>query len=68
MTFQPPSTGIKVNGTTLTEEETAALLTVVNTQLVETSPAEPPVDHSTRNRVVSTWASVTDWREPPQGH
>lgn len=68
MTFQPPSTGIKVNGTALSEEETAALLAVVNTQLVDTPPAEPPVDHSTRNRVVSTWASVAGWHEPPQGH
>lgn len=68
MTPQPESTGIKVNGTTLTEEETAALLTVINTQLVETPPVEPPVDYSTRNRVISTWASVADWHNPPRGH
>lgn len=68
MTSQPPSTGIQVNGTTLTEEETAALLTVINTQLVETPPAEPPVDHSTRNRVISTWAAVDGWHESPRGH
>ncbi|HEY4576876.1 MAG TPA: hypothetical protein VIG67_03365 [Yaniella sp.] len=68
MTSQPESTGIRVHGTSLTEEETAALLAVVNTQLVETPPAEPPVDHSTRNRVISTWGSVEGWHQPPYGH
>ncbi len=68
MTFQPESTGIRVRGTALNEEETAALLAVVNTQLVETPPADPPVDHSTRNRVSSTWGSVTGWHQPPHGH
>ena len=68
MTFQPASTGIHVNGTALTEEETAALLTVINTQLVETPPVEPPVDHSTRNRVISTWATTGSWHELPRGH
>ena len=68
MTSQPASTGIKVHGTTLSEEETAALLTVINTQLVDTPPAEPPVDNSARNRVISTWASVSGWHTEPRGH
>lgn len=61
------STGIQVNGTSLTEEETAALLTVVNTQLVEVPEPEPPVDYSTRNRVISAWTTVTAWQSPPYG-
>lgn len=68
MSAQPESTGIAVRGTSLTEEETAALLAVVNTQLVMTPPAPQPVDHSTRNRVVSTWAPVTAWQSIPHGH
>lgn len=68
MTKQPESTGIRVNGTSLTEEETAALLTVINTQLVDTPPAEPPVDHSTRTRVTSTWLAVDGWHKPPHGY
>lgn len=68
MTFQPFSTGITVHGTDLTEEETAALLTVVNTQLVEIVPPEPPADHAVRNRVMSTWADVPGWHQPPRGH
>lgn len=67
MTFQPESTGIKVHGTQLTEEETAALLTVVNTQLIIPPAAEPPVDHSTRNRVTSTWADHAGWHIAPRG-
>lgn len=68
MTHQPESTGITVNGTELSEEETAALLTVVNTQLIVTPAAEPPVDHSTRNRVISTWGGFNSWYNLPQGH
>ncbi len=68
MTTQPTSTGIKVHGTSLSEEETAALLAVINTQLVETPPVEPPVDYSTRNRVISTWTAVSGWHSPPRGH
>lgn len=64
---QPESTGIKVHGTALSEEETAALLTVINTQLVELPPPERPVDHSMRNRVMSTWNSVSGWHTPPRG-
>ncbi|GAA4111297.1 hypothetical protein [Enteractinococcus coprophilus] len=65
---QPESTGIKVHGTALSEEETAALLTVINTQLVELPPPEPPVDYSTRNRVMSTWHSDPGWRTLPRGY
>lgn len=68
MTFPPESTGIKVHGTDLTEEETAAILTVVNTQLVTPPAAEPPVDDSTRNRVMSTWAERAGWHSPPRGY
>lgn len=68
MTFPPESTGIKVHGTDLTEEETAAILTVVNTQLVTPPAAEPPVDDSTRNRVMSTWAEHAGWHSPPRGY
>lgn len=68
MTNQPTSTGITVHGTELSEEETAALLAVVNTQLVDTPPAQPPVDHSTRCRVTSTWAGFDSWHNLPQGH
>ncbi|HEY4534624.1 MAG TPA: hypothetical protein VIG71_01390 [Enteractinococcus sp.] len=64
---QPESTGIQVHGTALSEEETAALLTVINTQLVELPPPEPPVDHATRNRVMSTWSPVPGWHTPPRG-
>lgn len=67
MTEEPISTGIQVQGTALTEEETAALLAVINTQLVTTPPVEPPVDHSTRNRVISTWANVDQWQIPSRG-
>lgn len=68
MTKQPESTGIRVNGTVLNEEETAALLAVINTQLVDTPPAEPPVDYSTRTRVTSTWFTGDAWQVPPQGY
>lgn len=68
MTPQPESTGITVNGTALSEEETAALLTVINTQLVDTQPAAPPVDYATRDRVISTWTTPDSWHTPPRGH
>lgn len=68
MTHQPESTGITVRGTELSEEETAALLAVVNTQLIETGPTQPPADHATRNRVTTTWAGVESWHNLPQGH
>ena len=66
--IQPESTGITVHGTTLSEEETAALLTVIHTQLVELPPPEPAVDYSTRNRVMSTWNTMPGWHTPPRGH
>jgi len=68
MITQPEPMGISVKGTTLSEEETAALLTVINTQLIEVPPAEPPVDYSTRNRVTSTWATFESWQQMPPGH
>lgn len=68
MTNQPESTGIAVHGTTLSEEETAALLAVVNTQLIDTPPPQPQVDHATRQRVTSTWGTNTSWHNLPRGH
>lgn len=68
MTTQPESTGITVHGTHLSEEETAALLAVVNTQLIDTPPAQPSVDHATRHRVTSTWAGNDSWQPWPRGH
>lgn len=68
MTTKPESTGITVHGTDLSEEETAALLAVVNTQLIDTPPAQPSVDHATRHRVTSTWAGVDSWHTLPPGH
>ncbi len=68
MIAQPESIGISVKGTSLSEEETAALLTVINTQLVEVPPAEPPVDYATRNRVTTTWAAFDSWQQMPRGH
>lgn len=64
----PESTGITVHGTELSEEETAALLAVVNTQLVDIGPAQPPADHATLNRVTSTWVERESWPNLPQGH
>lgn len=68
MINQPEQTGISVNGTELTEEETAALLTVVNTQLINTPPAQPPKDTATQDRVISTWAGFESWHNRPPGH
>lgn len=68
MTQQPESTGITVAGTSLSEEETAALLAVVNTQLMVTTPEQAPSDHATSGRVTSTWADTTSWHTPPKGH
>lgn len=67
MTDAPQNSGIKIRGTALSPEETAALLTVINTQVVTTQPENPPVNHSNRNRVVSTWADVTQWHSLPRG-
>ena len=68
MTDQPAFTGIKVSGTELSEEETAAVLTVVNTQLINAPQADRTVDHATRKRVTSTWAPVNSWHNLPPGH
>lgn len=68
MTTQPESTGITVHGTHLSEEETAALLAVVNTQLIDTPPAQPPVDDATQRRVTSTWTDTESWQSLPKGH
>lgn len=68
MSDQPESTGISVHGTELSEEETAALLAVITTQLVDTVPATLTPDHSTRHRVSSTWADFATWQNLPRGH
>lgn len=68
MTNQPEPTGITVTGTELSQEETAAVLTVVNTQLINAPQPPRIVDHTTRNRVTSTWRPVDSWHNLPPGH
>lgn len=67
MTTEPESTGITVHGTALSEEETAALLAVVNTQLVNTVPEQRLASYTTQ-RITSTWASSDSWHYLPPGH
>ncbi|WP_022869263.1 hypothetical protein [Yaniella halotolerans] len=68
MTSQPESTGIRVQGTELSEEETAALLAVVNTQLIDAPVEEPTVDYATSRRITSTWADAASWQPLSRGH
>jgi len=68
MTSQPESTGIRVQGTDLSEEETAALLTVVHTQLIDAPRQQSTVDAAARRRITSTWADSASWQPLSRGH